>query len=206
MSNNIVVISHYDHDVSWINNINIPYIIYSKTNNPCCRHIDINSTQVNTVYLKYIIDFYDNLSDKILFVHGHKTLWHQTTPIDYIISNLNWDLDEYFSINDREIYQEITSEFGSKVEPNAYQWIKENWSLFENYLPLPNKLLFYSACQFVVSKKLVLQYPIEFYKKLYLWSVENKLGNYIGSRIFEYTWHYIFTKNPIEKIHDSILL
>jgi len=201
MENKLVVSSHYNEDMKWVKKINVPYIIYSKTDSNY-NFVEKNKGQEVPCFLKYIIDHYNQLSERILFVHGHLNSNHQSKPIIEIINNLNWNLADYFSINRRDWYQEISE--NCHIDKDGYTWIVDNWYLFDKYLPLPEKLLFYSAAQFVVKKELILRYPIEFYTYLYDWIQNTEIETYITSRIFEYTWHYIFTKNPIEQQFSSI--
>jgi hypothetical protein len=201
----IVLISHFDSNINWLNQINVPFVVYSKSiKNE--NFIDFNKGQEIPMYLKFIIDWYDKLPDKILFYHDHLNSPHQDFDSVFIINNVNWDLDDYFSVNKRDWYQTMNK--FSKIEPNGINWINENWYLFENHLPKQNEFGFYSGAQFVINKELILQYDKSYYKYLYNWIKQTDLSNYITSRIFEYTWHYLFTKNPIEKKYniEKILL
>lgn len=198
-----IVIAHYHADISWVKNISIPYIVYSRSHKEY-HYIANPKGYEATMYFTYIIEHYDKLPDKMMFIHGHKSSWHQLDNIDHIINNVNWDLNGYFSINNRDIYQIIQSEYGSIVEPDAYKWLKQNWYFFEEYLPISPHFCFYSCGQFVVDKNLVLRYPKKFYEYLLQCEQYNNLDKYVVGRLFEYTWHYLFTKNPIEPIYPSI--
>jgi hypothetical protein len=201
--NKLAIIAHYNERLDWINRTDVPCIVYSKTDK-AYNFIDHNKGQEIPCYLKYIIDNYNNLADKCVFVHGHAFSWHQDFNTDYILNNLNWNLSDYFSINRRDWYQEISDSV--HIDKNGYVWIVENWNLFETFLNLPKQLKFYSGGQFCVDKCLILNYPLSFYKELDDWCRFSDLSPYIISRIFEYTWHYIFTKNPIEKKFEYVLL
>lgn len=195
-----LLIAHYNEDLGWLGNTNLRKVIYSKTDQRY-NLIPNNKGQEIPCFLKYIIDFYHNLPDKTLFLHGHRMSGHQDFNTDRIIRVLNWELDSFFSINKREWYQEISETVF--LDEGAYDvWLKQNWYIFENYIPFPVCLKFYSGAQFVVSRENITQYPLAFYRKLYDWVQTTELSNFITSRIFEYTWHYIFTKNPIEKEYE----
>lgn len=198
--NKIVLISHYNSDLTWLKEINVPYVIYSKTNKNE-NFIDFNKGQEVPMFLKFIIDWYDKLPDKVLFFHDHLTSPHQDFESTFIINNVNWNLDSYFSVNKREWYQTI--EKNSATEPMGITWVNDNWYIFEKFLEKQEKYCFYSGAQFVVSKELILAYSKLYYEYLLNWIKETKLSNYITSRIFEYTWHYLFTKNPIEKEYKN---
>lgn len=192
-----IMSAHYNEDLSWLECTGLPKFIYSKTNSKY-RLVEKNKGQEIPCFLSYIIDHYDNLPEKTLFMHGHRISGHMDYNADEIIPKLNWDLDDFFSINKRSWYQEISREVF--LDQGAYDiWLGHNWYIFQNYLPFPDKVKFYSGAQFVVHEKYIRQYPKQFWITLYEWVQGTYLSNFITSRIFEYTWHYIFTKVPIEK-------
>lgn len=203
-----ILIAHFNEDLSWSNNLKFDgeIIIYSKTNNSIPeRYVSVNKSQEVPMYLKYIIDNYNNLPDKTLFLHGHSKSQHQDFDSRFICENVKWDCDVFFSVNRREWYQEVSKNY--QLSENSFDvWLTTYWYLFEDFLPFPKDgVFFYSGAQFVVDKKLILQYPKSFYENLYKWSITEEINlppqtsDEISSRVFEYTWHYIFTKNPIEK-------
>lgn len=210
-----ILIAHYNENLEWTSKLNFDdeIVVYSKTIQTIPeRYININKAQEVPMYLKYIIDFYDKLPDKTLFLHGHLHSPHQDFDSKYICENLNWDSNNFFSVNKREWYQEINKNYTSWSVHSI--WLRNYWYLFEEYLSFPEDgLKFYSGAQFLVDKKLILQYPKSFYEKLYNWSITETINippqtsDEISSRIFEYTWHYIFTKKTIEdkKTYNEIL-
>jgi|694.fasta_scaffold03604_12 hypothetical protein len=197
----IVLISHYSSNLEWLEKIKQPFVIYSKSIKND-NFINFNKGQEVPMYLKFIIDWYDKLPEKILFYHDHLNSPHQDFDSVFIINNLNWNLDSYFSVNKREWYQTIDK--NSTIEPEGINWIKNNWNIFEkiNLSPI-DSVSFYSGAQFVLDKNLILQYNKSYYEFLYEWIQKTDLSNYITSRIFEYMWHYLFTNNPIEKQYEN---
>ena len=94
MSTNIVVCK-YQKDCSFAykinNNENINVIIYDKENP---EDIPVNKGLEHHVYLKYMIDYYDTLSDFTFFIHDNEYAWHHTGSIvdryqDAVKSNKN---------------------------------------------------------------------------------------------------------------------
>lgn len=202
-----IVIAHFNENLDWIQDLNFDgeVVIYSKTDqsNPE-RFIELNKGQEVPMYLKYIIDNYGSLPDSTLFLHGHLHSPHQDYDSKFICENLNWGLSDYFSVNKRDWYQEV-SNYYSLSGPAFNVWLKQNWYIFQNLLDFPeNGLFFYSGAQFVVSKESIMSHPKNFYVNLYDWVLSTSIdippqtSNEIVSRIFEYTWHYIFTKNSVE--------
>lgn len=186
-----IIIAHYSEDLNWTKKMEISPIVYSKTDR---NYNFINHNKGNEVaaYLEFIIDYFDNLPNKMLFLHGHENSNHQDFPSFEIANRVNWELDSFFSVNRRDWYQDF-------LPPEYFEWVKNNWDIFGDNLNLPESLSFYSSAQFVVHKELIEQYPLSFYTNLYEWIKNTHLSNYQSGRILEYTWNYIFTKNNKEK-------
>lgn len=198
----MIIISHYKENLDYISEIDIlkyPYIIYSRTESRY-NHISVNKGHEAITYLKYIIENYDNLEEKNLFLHGHGNSYHQEFSSVEMIKNIKWNCDiKYFSVNRRSYYNIISSDQNIK----EYNWLKENWKdLFNDNLNFPDSFGHYSCAQFVVHKDMILSNSIDFYKHCHSFILNTNLDNYITSRLFEYTWHYIFTKNNIEPKYE----
>jgi hypothetical protein len=199
-----VVVAHYNENLDWLKNIQTKHkvFIYSKTNQNY-NFIPLNKGQEATCYLKYIIDNYNNLYDRNLFLHGHENSNHQDNCSWFIVNNLNWLLSEYFSVTRRDWY--FTEGINENFHIDTFNMLKKYWSeVFQNILLFPKTFHHYSCAQFQVSKQLILQNSLNFYKSLYNWLMETQLENYYSGRIFEHTWHYIFTKKSIEPIQEFI--
>jgi hypothetical protein len=194
-SNKVTVASsHYKEDLNWVNFIKYPVRIYSKTLENK-NFINFNKVQEVPAYLKYIIENYQALPEYSIFIHGHLMAEHQSDNIVNIINNLDFNQD-IINLNRKDWVQTISK--GDEFEDRKFSWIEENWNdLIGEYLPMPNSLTFPSCAQFAIHKSKITQYPIEFWKSLFKWCEETKLENYISSRIFEYIWYYIFSKQNI---------
>jgi hypothetical protein len=199
---NAVVITHYKENIDWVKNINpdVSIYVYSKSDTRFIYYPVIQGNDTNG-YLKFIIDNYNKLPDKILFLHGHRNNWHQDYDADFICNHVNWELDDYFSVNKRETYQEISMISPPHARP--YNLIKNYWNeIFGNEMILPDKFTMYGSSQFVVSKSLILHHSRDFYSKCLVWvnfakDPINPAGNN-PAHIFEWTWHYILTGKNIE--------
>jgi hypothetical protein len=199
-----IVVAHYDEDLSWVKNINSQYnvFIYSKTDKSY-NFIEPNKGHEASVYLKYIVDHYNNLADKNLFLHGHQTSYHQSEPTDYICNNLNWSIPSYFSVNRRDWY--FHEGVSDVTYPENYKWIKENWNyLFPKSEPIPKTFHHYSCAQFQCDKNNILRNSLQFYQNAYNWIMTTTLPNSQSGRIFEHIWPYIFTGKNIEPIIENI--
>jgi hypothetical protein len=196
----VVVSSHYSEDLSWINSVKYQVKVYSKTIKDQ-NYIDFNKVQEAPAYLKYIIENYNSFPSYSIFVQGHLESYHQSDNIINLINNvklegsvisLNPDWRQTISIKDKFVDPNL----GHSGENDLrFYWLKQNWNDFlGDRLPLPDLLSFICCAQFAVHKSCILQYPIEFWQHLFDWCKETELDNYVSSRVFEYTWYYIFSR------------
>ena len=222
--NKHVIIAHYTEDLDWIKHLQQPYTVLSK------ESLQLNVGTENWSYVYFIVNNYYNLPDKMLFLHGHETSYHQSYSAWYIANNLNWSKFDYININNHnfwdDCYLQCMEESDFEDCENNYRrsynlWIKDNWNdIFDNDLQMPKSIHFLGFGQFMVSKQLVLRHSLNFYKRILRWLETNDLDErmYIGDpklfnkslayasgRIFEYTWHYIFTLNPYEKLEHYLM-
>lgn len=188
------VISRYNKNVEWIYDFNSDNInnifIYDKETPENLHNISANKGNEATVYLKYIIDNYENLSDFTFFVHDEEYSWHHSGSI---IDKYNEAVKEimggklYYNINDRCILGSIvTNEWYDEI----LCWYNE---YIEKYIPinsLPNKdwtVGYRGSAQFIVHKSLILNLPKKFYEDLYNWLITTDLTNHKSGRFMEWT-------------------
>lgn len=189
-SNAVVVSSHYKEDLNWVNLVNYPVKIYSKTIKNQ-NFIDFNKVQEVPAYLKYIIENYNNLPEYSIFVHGHLTSEHQEDNIVNLINNVKLD-KPIINLNRKDWFQTISK--GDEFKDRKFSWIEENWKdLIGNYLTMPSSFSFPSCAQFAIHKSCIQQHPIQFWQHLFDWCKNTNLENFVSSRIFEYIWYYIFS-------------
>jgi len=200
---NHVVIAHYDFPLDWINKITTDKavaIIYSASKphefEPLSipKHFARNKGMDASMYLSYIIDHYNELPERTLFVHHHEENWTQDYPLPFIINNLNWNAAKYFSIGNRKMYVNPYSSISNEHQ----QIIKDNWYIFQGNIEHTENIFFYCGTQFCVHRDLILQYPVTFYKGLLNWVYETPLADYYTGRMFEYYWHYLLTHDPVD--------
>lgn len=197
---NQVLIAHHNKDISWIKEINsnISVEVYSTGDPTQKNYITPNKGMDANMYLKYIINNYDNLPERILFCHHHKTDWTQDFDLPYIINNLNWELADFVNIGARKNYGDVFV-----IDPRTKQWLKDVWFLFERYIPYPSELFYIAGTQFMCSKDLILQYPKSYWQSLYSWLMLTEMPCWLSGRIFEWGWAYLLTKNPIDKLFTN---
>ncbi len=195
MSNDYhVVIAHYDEDLSWVNNLKYPYTIISKNNIPL--ETWPNKGYEASSYLQYIIENYDNITEYTIFIHGHRNSWHNSANIDDILNNL-------VCIGD---YKNISNLIKNRIFLTNREFITflEDHALERKYNQINH--MYVPGAMFYVHRNKIHLYGIHFYKKLYDF-IKNYKGNneinrfgpsYDISRMFEYSWHILYTNNEYD--------
>jgi len=198
MSINNIVVSRYNKNVDFIYKLdNVNVMVYDKENPNNPYNIPVNKGDEASVYLKYIVDHYHNLPDYTFFMHDEEYAWHHSGSIIDKYNEAVSSNELYYNINDGCIWKDNlpTREFYIKI----LIWYSE---YIEKYIPIskvPNNIDFLSgyrgSAQFLVHRDLILNFPIEFYEKIYNWviSTDNNSRGYF----LEYTWHifwYIYPK------------
>lgn len=191
----VVCTNHYEEDLSWILLSRYPVIVYTKTEKSSPNYLGFNKVYEVPSYLRYIIDHYEVLPEFSIFVHGHRGSPHQDNFIDVIINELEFT-EKIITLSRHDHYKYI--EEGTDLPYMKYSWLSDNWEdIFGMELALPKKLAFYGMAQFAVHKSCITQYKIEFWEHLYDWCLKTELPDWLSSRIFEYAWFYLFSRQPI---------
>jgi hypothetical protein len=198
---NNCVVSRYNKNVDWVyklENIN-KFYIYDKENPQNEYNIPVNKGNEASVYLKYIVDHYDNLADFTFFIHDDEYAWHHTGSIlskynEAIMSN-----ELYYNINDicfQSMNDCLLCCNGNNWTDDFKAWYKEH---IEQYVPFNSLNLSdinRNSAQFLVHKSLIRKLPLEFYTKLYEWIISTDMENAKSGRFLEWTWHIFWDIYP----------
>ena len=204
MNNNTnIVVSRYNKNVDFAykinNNKNINVMIYDKENPANLLNIPVNKGNEASVYLKYIIDYYDELTDFTFFIHDEEYAWHHTGSIIDKYNEAVMSNKMYYNINDKCHHLERDS-----ININTRKELLEWYSKYiEDYIPISkvpnnNDFIYGYRCsaQFLVHKDLIRNLPKEFYMRLYNWIITTELSNYFSGRYLEWTWHIFWDIYP----------
>jgi len=191
-----VIIAHYNKPLEWTRLVRgVEVIIY--TSNDQAPYMQVKNRGADSShYLSFIIDNYENLPERMVFCHDHNINWTQEHPLHHIINNLNWEVGKYFSIGARCNYW---AAIPYDEKPHHIEAMKRNWYILAPYIEYPERLTYIAGTQFCVHRDLILSYPKEFYENCRRWVYTVEEAEWFIGRFFEYTWHYILTRNPIEK-------
>lgn len=209
----ILVLPKTKHeDVEWIHK-KLPGMrtaIYEVDNLFAEFRVPRNKGHEAMIYLTYIIDHYDKLPDTIIFIHAHKSAWH---------NNVLLDLDAPTTIkrlSDDRVARQGYVNLRCHHDPGCPDWIhldrpevdfdmeirpeekRFSFELFQELFPghRPPPVLSQPCCaQFAVSGERIRDNPKSLYEHLRTWLVKTTLEDEDSGRIFEYIWHYLFTRN-----------
>jgi len=200
-----VVIAHYNEDLEWTTQLQYPYQVISKAGIP--QETPPNRGQEASAYLQYIITNYDNLLEYTIFIHAHRTSWHHLSKIDEKINKIEFK-HPYYNINDMitNAVDHTVNEVGlhSLVNPQFPESFNKMPTMFpalERILSMPidiHALRYKRAGQFYVHRDIILSNSKEIYIQLYEYLMTSDEPSYWTSRMFEYTWHFIFTHNLVD--------
>jgi hypothetical protein len=196
MKDSFIVSSHFQEDVRWLENYTLPVVLVSKDggNYGTLNH-DLyynvhrapNKLRESGAYLWFIINYWNNLPDKMFFIHGHEISHHQKLPINQAIKK--YIDSDYQDFNHCKTLKSIINE--------EQQLFIDLWkSLYSHRLgTVPKEINFQYGCQFVVDRSLIKMHPLNFYRRTYdlscVYAESHDLDYKMGT-FFEATWHLIF--------------
>ena len=174
-------------------------MIYDKENLNNPLNIPVNKGNEASVYLKYIIDYYDKLTDFTFFIHDEEYSWHHSGSIIDKFNEALMSNKMYYNINDKCHW-----DTKNLIDKDTYNELLKWYNKYiEDYIPIskvPNNSDFIynylGSAQFLVHKDLIKNLPKEFYIKIYEWIITTDLPNYISGRFLEWTWHIFWYIYP----------
>ena len=181
----IVVASKYEN-LDWLKRLEGYEVkVYRPDNNSTGYFSGYEKGFEACMYLSYIINHYDRLSDYTIFLHGHESSWHSKN-ITHLIPRLDYSKIKYANLN-YERYQTVI------FDKRYLDLIK---GLYNKSI---SRVTHYCCAQFVVSKERILRKTLDEYKAYDYWLQQTTEINHYTSRVFEYTWHFIFDEPLIQK-------
>ncbi|CZR57682.1 uncharacterized protein PAC_07571 [Phialocephala subalpina] len=182
-----------------------PYV-YTTDDTTAELTVPINKGNEAMVYLTWIIDHYDTLSDVMFFHHDHNQAWHQMFSSGYELKHLNPETvlrDGYISPRCLPGCENIITLSGD-VAPlsdlkSASRDVLISSVLHEFWLDeegkkqkLPEKIAAPCCAQFAVSKQRVRRRSRAEWEALRSWLIKTNVSSRESGRVLEYTWHLWF--------------
>ncbi|KAF2183666.1 hypothetical protein K469DRAFT_689803 [Zopfia rhizophila CBS 207.26] len=203
-------------DLKWISEIKSPLWTLHRYNHddpfpPPSASFPINKGNEAMMYLSYIINNYDSLPDYSIFIHGHRTSWHQEGDMVDMINGLR------FSALQKAGYVPLRCDWYPScpreirpVDHDAIVWgpgvhredaereIGNAWlEFFGPHVELPRTIASQCCAQFAVTRDAIRGRPKGEYERMRQWLVNTELINDISGRVLEKLWAYIFTKEAV---------
>jgi len=200
-----IVVSRYKKNTDWTQTIqkyNTNIMIYDKENPDNKYNIPKNVGNEASVYLKYIVDNYDDLTDYTFFIHDEEYSWHHTGSLEERFIEAVQSREKFYNVN--HYYAEPYSTAIHQKAP-FHEWYEK---FIEPYIPfekLPNKdfLSGFKMCaQFLVHKDLIRHLPHKFYCDIYNWILDPP-DAYACGYYLEWTWHVFWVISPHYKIYKG---
>jgi len=196
-----IVVARYNEDISYLSLFKDIAIIYNKGNQSIPKIFNsINLPNVGReshTYLYHIIQNYDNIANRTLFIQG-KISDHKMLPIieyfkpNQFVGRLTRNSTQYLVNNIKHEGKYLTELLNGNMKKSRYtpyQWINKigiNISKSEEFQMV-------WGANFCVSKELIHRKPKEFYEniiKYVHYHINPEEGHY-----FERAWYLIFTNN-----------
>ena len=187
-----IVTSHWKENLDFLKDSKFPVVLIDKQwAEPSWlkpQHVIPNRGREASVYLKYIIENYENLPDHVAFIHGHETAYHQfhEKPLLEMIEGANIEKYEFISLNNWMRSYSFSNEM---TNPSNMQILEKcvDYEMSMDYLPP-----FYTVinipigAQFVVSRKRLQKHSHETYEKWYNKLMED--SDIHSAVFFEHMW------------------
>jgi hypothetical protein len=202
----LVVISKYNEDVSWVDKINHEVLIYDKSETPVKNSISRpNIGREAETLLYYIITNYNNLPDLTIFLQGDP----RSNPVKYTYEEVIDEINKYHAYELKTI---LTWEGCTDLKE---YWLKNCKILNDVLFDTDNDIVKYSSgVQYVIPKNLILNRPLDMYKKIHdsiikfgnnpLVAERENLDLGIDAWTIELIWGNIFNYNKKLKSKYSI--
>ena len=204
-----IVSSHWNEDVNWLTSMGVPYSICDKAGNPKYAgtgdcDVPANKGRECSAYLQWIVSHYDNLPDRIAFIHGHEAAWHQQEKSLKDVLLLARDRLEgetkYTSLNDMTLclWRNCPRRYNLMCDTAKRSRVLPFWDeLIAPHLndewPTQTCCTAWNDCcaQFIVTKELILRHPKSTYERM-LHSLLQQPNDVEMCFAFETVWHAIF--------------
>ena len=211
--NSIVVVSRYDEDISWtkeLEKLGFECRIYEKENPKSKYNIEKNMGNEASVYIKFIIDNYENLPEYSILLHGHEFSWHSNKENDSVVDLVKKEIGEKYEFKNLNDVMMTSWFLMSGVTEVRLSRLFRDW--YKEYIeyeigPLRNFgdfcVGFPCCAQFIVHKNTIMKREKKFYQKIYDWIMkEIILYGDDGTKpngtaiLVEYAWHLFWEQVP----------
>jgi hypothetical protein len=163
------------------------------------------------VYLTYIIDHYDELADTTIFLHPHRTTWHNNDLLDSDAVKTIQHLSDAHVARVGYFNTRCHHEPGCPIGYVSTALKKSSISIVrwkrDTLLPksgmnstlgfrCPRQFLSLAVHNSLLARDRVRQQPRSEYIRYRDWLLNTRLDDIMSGRVMEYSWQYLFTGKP----------
>ncbi|KAE8441301.1 hypothetical protein EG329_005531 [Mollisiaceae sp. DMI_Dod_QoI] len=193
---------------------NITVITYIADNPSAPYHPPANKGNEAISYLTYLHDFYNDLPDISIFIHGSDSSWHIDGVLDHSTRQaLNrLDLEEVRKrgyLNLRTSWENACPIWINTsitlADPRFDEKLREEEPYIKGAIQemfprrkVPAGLASPCCSQFAVTKERIRSIPRAQYKSAIDWLMNTELESKISGRIWEHLWHWLFLKREVD--------
>jgi hypothetical protein len=208
---NLVVASTSTDDIAWTADLRIPnlnIIRYVRDDPSAQYHPPVSKGRDALMYFTYMRDFYDQLPDVSVFVHGRETDDQVDSALQqsmsFALSQLDLDAvarRQYFNL--RVSWKDgcdawiNTTRVGKEAEtPEEGVMAAAFRANFGDQVPVPE--FFEGPCcsQFAVTRELIQRRTKEDYQRYMDWLIDSRLQEGLADRVWERLWPWLFVEEP----------
>lgn len=192
-----LVVAHWKENLQWTRNIPswLTLNIYTHNPNVTGAHlVTPNGGREAHLYLSWIVDHYDDLPERVLFVHAHNGSWHLHNTLR-MIQCLDFNTNHGFvPINVGGGWGWRYQTLGLHSGYSGISIIDQQWeSVFRPFLGNPpSSFSFYCCATFLVRKERILARPLEAWRTWRDWTLIPDPDPARTGLGLEYIWHYLF--------------
>jgi len=172
-------------------------------------HLDKNKGREAMVYMKYIVEHYDKLSDVSIFFHSSRLAWHNNILLNkdgaVMINNLRRQHvvnEGYFNLRcelhpgcPRWVQWNATREQNRDRHPERYNdlFSAQLWDeLFPNRSHDPVWLAEPCCSQYALSRDRIRSRPLADYVRIQDFLAASRIGDGFLGRVMEYVWQFLW--------------
>ena len=215
----VIASAHYNEDLGWLLESKHPVVVCDKPGadrmpfSPDARcSLAVNRGKEASSFLKFIVEYYDELPRFVAFLHGHEHAWHHRLPFSILEALDKAKKNEFQFINlnnvqhSKFITQEVAERAAQDRAPDVevaqvgHRFLREHWrDIFEPLLgmPFPAHLRYMCCAQFVVSRRAIRARPKATYQALLDLTMNPAYGDDLTlAYALESLWHIIFGEAP----------
>ena len=197
-----------NEDIGWVqeqlSDLSMKYATYIADDPHAPLHPPKNKGHEVMIYLTYIVDHYDELSDITIFMHAHRWSWHNNDLQNNDAAQMLRDLNPahvqrlgYFNMRchwnpgcPEWMHPGVTEEDINKQEETL---LAKCWSELFPGEKVPEVLGQPCCGQFALSKERIRAIPLSRFVLYRDWLLRTQLSDYLSGRVWEYLWQVVFT-------------